>query len=46
MSPDFTMLPLGGITRVATGLAVLKYVEKGQLPLEDDVRTPFSPNKL
>ena len=37
VSPDFTMLPLGGITRIATALALLKYVERGRLGLEDDV---------
>ena len=46
VTPDFTSIPLGGISRVATALAVLKFAERGTIMLDGDVNKYASADVL
>lgn len=37
VSPDYTSLPVGGISRVVTSLAALQLAENGQMSLKEDI---------
>lgn len=37
VSPDFTSLPVGGISRIVTSLAALQLAESGQMSLKEDI---------